>query len=156
MTKKYEYMNTKEFIDEIKKNGYGIIKKGMLELNKDKINLINDGFYVTFDSSVILTPETRIHLIDTENNVESKSNPDIIGCKEYNPSTKEINPIELIELVGKMGYAVYNKYCIKTPNHLIFTTNIKIIPNITYILIITNFYFTDVNNSDLDNMGYRT
>jgi len=152
MTKKYEYMNTKEFVDEIKKNGYEIIKKGILELNKDRINKIKDGFYVTFDSSVILTPETRIYLRDVENNSESKSKTDIIGCKEYNPSTKEINPIELIELVGKIKYAVYNKYCIKTPNHLIFNTNNIDVPEITYRLIITNLYFTDVDNGDLDNI----
>ena len=134
--KKIENIMDMKYIEEIRRNGKEVIKVHEIGLVNEKICSDEDGFYVTLDTEIFITPETRIYICDTKEGKLVTSKSIITKCYALDTITKETNVIELIKLVGNV-YVVYNRCLIRKNAHIKFFTDSEI----PYKLTIFNFYF---------------
>lgn len=130
-----------EFINILNAQGKAIIKNNVIRLSRDRLHSYADGFCVKLDCEAILTPKTRIYLLDMENGIASVSKTYITGCNIFSPATKQFMKVELVKLV-ELGYAVYNNYY--TSNEFLrFSIDTKIIPDNTEFRMMDFYYIGD-------------
>ena len=111
--------------------GKGVIKENNITLNDDRIHSNDNGFYVIFDTAIVISPETRIYLLE-----KSGSEININKCEIFDPASKIYKIVELVKLVGN-GYALYSGYYITKHQHLRFCIDTKVKPE----LRLENFYY---------------